>query len=153
MGLRSARIGAVQLAHHPARTRLGQHIRLERYRHPTRPPLGYDVAGRPDAGSRLIRILSFVRKTVSGCGSAILECTKSPRSRSVWCTSCSRARCPEDLASLKDGTQPNVWVRIQNDPRAITELENDLTALYIAGASAPDSFRRRRSARDCAFAR
>lgn len=41
---------------------------------------------------------------------------------------------PADLAALKDGTQPNVWVRIQRDPGVIAELENDLTALYIAGA-------------------
>ena len=40
----------------------------------------------------------------------------------------------EDLASLKDGTQPNVWVRIQSDPGAIMELEAHLTALYMAGA-------------------
>jgi len=40
----------------------------------------------------------------------------------------------QDLASLKDGNQPNIWVRIAEDPTAIVELENDLTALYIAGA-------------------
>ena len=33
MGLRSARLGSVQLAHHSARTRLGKHLRLERHRH------------------------------------------------------------------------------------------------------------------------
>ena len=41
---------------------------------------------------------------------------------------------PEDLAELKDGTRPNIWVRIQQDRSQIAELENDLTALYIAGA-------------------
>jgi len=41
---------------------------------------------------------------------------------------------PEDLMALKDGSQPNVWVRIQSDPSVIAELENDLTALYIADA-------------------
>ncbi len=41
---------------------------------------------------------------------------------------------PAELASLKDGTQPNIWVRIQQDPKLVSELENDLTALYIAGA-------------------
>ncbi len=41
---------------------------------------------------------------------------------------------PENLASLKDGNQPNIWVRIQQDPTTIAELENDLTALYITGA-------------------
>lgn len=41
---------------------------------------------------------------------------------------------PQDLADLKDGTLPNIWVRIQQDRSQIAELENDLTALYIAGA-------------------
>jgi DNA-binding beta-propeller fold protein YncE len=40
---------------------------------------------------------------------------------------------PDDLASLKDGVQPNIWVRIQQDRSKIAELANDLTALYIAG--------------------
>lgn len=40
----------------------------------------------------------------------------------------------EGLASLKDGEEPNIWARIAKDPSAIVELENDLTALYIAGA-------------------
>jgi YVTN family beta-propeller protein len=39
---------------------------------------------------------------------------------------------PSELASLKDGVQPNIWVRIQQDRNKIAELENDLTALYIA---------------------
>ncbi len=43
-------------------------------------------------------------------------------------------KVPPELASLKDGTQPNIWVRIQQDPTLSSELENDLTALYIAGA-------------------
>lgn len=43
-------------------------------------------------------------------------------------------RVPEGLASLKDGTQANIWVQIQQDRSKIAELENDLTALYIAGA-------------------
>jgi YVTN family beta-propeller protein len=43
-------------------------------------------------------------------------------------------KVPESLASLKDGTQPNIWVQIQQDPDKIAVLENDLTALYIAGA-------------------
>ncbi len=41
---------------------------------------------------------------------------------------------PADLAALKDGSQANIWVRIQQDPSKISDLENDLTALYIAGA-------------------
>ena len=41
---------------------------------------------------------------------------------------------PEKLASLMDGTQPNIWTRIAGEPAAIAELENHLTALYIAGA-------------------
>ncbi len=41
---------------------------------------------------------------------------------------------PADLASLMDGTQPNIWVRIQDNPETIKELENHLTALYLAGA-------------------
>ncbi len=43
-------------------------------------------------------------------------------------------KVPAELASLKDGTQANIWVRIQQDPNVIPELENHLTALYIAGA-------------------
>ena len=43
-------------------------------------------------------------------------------------------KLPPELASLKDGSEPNIWVRIQKDPQQIAELENDLTALYIAGA-------------------
>ena len=43
-------------------------------------------------------------------------------------------KVPEDLAALKDGTRPNIWVRIQEDRANIAELENHLTALYIAGA-------------------
>lgn len=45
-----------------------------------------------------------------------------------------RGNVPEELASLKDGTQPNIWVQIQQDRGKIADLENDLTALYIAGA-------------------
>lgn len=41
---------------------------------------------------------------------------------------------PEELASLKDGMQPNIWVQIQENRDRIADLENDLTALYIAGA-------------------
>jgi YVTN family beta-propeller protein len=41
---------------------------------------------------------------------------------------------PAELTALRDGVQPNVWVRIQQQPTEIAELENDLTALYIAGA-------------------
>jgi YVTN family beta-propeller protein len=41
---------------------------------------------------------------------------------------------PDSLASLMDGTRPNIWVRIQSQPAAVAELENHLTALYIAGA-------------------
>jgi len=43
-------------------------------------------------------------------------------------------RVPEPLAKLQDGMQPNIWVRLQHDPKVIRELENDLTALYIARA-------------------
>ncbi len=43
-------------------------------------------------------------------------------------------KVPEKLASLKDGNLPNIWVRIQKDPSQITDLQNDLTALYIADA-------------------
>ena len=43
-------------------------------------------------------------------------------------------KVPEELASLKDGTQANIWVQIQQDRSKIADLENDLTALYIAGA-------------------
>lgn len=41
---------------------------------------------------------------------------------------------PPELAQLKDGDRANIWVRLQDDPRLIEQLENDLTALYIAGA-------------------
>lgn len=40
----------------------------------------------------------------------------------------------EQLAQLRDGSLPNIWVRIQKDRALIEELANDLTALYIAGA-------------------
>ncbi|MBM4000610.1 MAG: c-type cytochrome [Planctomycetes bacterium] len=40
----------------------------------------------------------------------------------------------QELAALKDGTRPNIWVQIQQDKAKIADLENDLTALYIAGA-------------------
>ncbi len=43
-------------------------------------------------------------------------------------------KIPQPLAELKDGMRPNIWVRIQQDRRVLSELENDLTALYIAGA-------------------
>ncbi len=43
-------------------------------------------------------------------------------------------KVPEELASLKDGTQANIWVQIQQQRDKIADLENDLTALYIAGA-------------------
>lgn len=41
---------------------------------------------------------------------------------------------PQELSELRDGAQANVWVAIQQDPQRIAELENHLTALYIAGA-------------------
>ncbi len=41
---------------------------------------------------------------------------------------------PAELASLKDGSQANIWMRIKTDPKLVSDLENDLTALYIAGA-------------------
>jgi len=40
---------------------------------------------------------------------------------------------PEEVASLKEGTRENIWVRIREDPRATDGLANDLTALYIGG--------------------
>jgi YVTN family beta-propeller protein len=43
-------------------------------------------------------------------------------------------KVPQQLASLQDGSQANIWVQIQQDRGKIAELENDLTALYIAGA-------------------
>ncbi len=43
-------------------------------------------------------------------------------------------KVPESLANLQDGMQPNIWVRLQRDGAVVRELENDLTALYIAGA-------------------
>lgn len=43
-------------------------------------------------------------------------------------------KVPAALAELKDGSLPNIWVRIQQERRLIDELAYDLTALYIAGA-------------------
>ncbi|MEX2187389.1 MAG: beta-propeller fold lactonase family protein [Pirellulales bacterium] len=43
-------------------------------------------------------------------------------------------KLPESLVALQDGSLPNIWVRIRQDPAQISELENDLTALYIGGA-------------------
>lgn len=43
-------------------------------------------------------------------------------------------RVPEELAAIKDGARDNIWVRIQEDPARIGDLENDLTALFIAQA-------------------
>jgi YVTN family beta-propeller protein len=43
-------------------------------------------------------------------------------------------KVPEQLASLKDGSLANIWVQIQQNKTKIRELQNDLTALYIAGA-------------------
>jgi YVTN family beta-propeller protein len=43
-------------------------------------------------------------------------------------------KVPDSLAKLRDGLQPNIWVRLQKDRAVVRELENDLTALYIAGA-------------------
>ena len=68
-------------------------------------------------------------------------------------------KVPQALASIRDGSLPdpqpekgsrglpaippevmqklteaNIWVRIQEDRKKINELENDLTALYLAGA-------------------
>lgn len=43
-------------------------------------------------------------------------------------------KVPEELASLKDGSQANIWVQVQQNRDRIADLENDLTALYIAGA-------------------
>ncbi len=39
----------------------------------------------------------------------------------------------KELADLRDGSLPNIWVRIQKDRKLIGELAYDLTALYIAG--------------------
>ena len=43
-------------------------------------------------------------------------------------------KIPEEVAAMRDAGQPNIWLRIQRDPAAVAELENDLTALHIAGA-------------------
>lgn len=45
-----------------------------------------------------------------------------------------RGDVPESLAAVKDGSQANIWVQIQHDPSRIADLENDLTALRLAGA-------------------
>lgn len=42
-------------------------------------------------------------------------------------------KVPEDLASLKDGSQANIWNQVKQNREKIADLENDLTALYIAG--------------------
>lgn len=41
---------------------------------------------------------------------------------------------PEDLASLKDGSQANIWNQVRQNRDNIADLANDLTALSIAGA-------------------
>lgn len=43
-------------------------------------------------------------------------------------------KVPADLAALKDGSQANIWNQVQQNRNRIADLENDLTALYIAGA-------------------
>ncbi|MEZ6080947.1 MAG: YncE family protein [Pirellulaceae bacterium] len=40
---------------------------------------------------------------------------------------------PDDLASLKDGSQANIWNQVKHNREKIADLENDLTGLYIAG--------------------
>ena len=40
---------------------------------------------------------------------------------------------PAQLAAIKDGLRDNIWVQIKADRSKIAELENDLTALYLAG--------------------
>jgi len=39
---------------------------------------------------------------------------------------------PDDV--LRARSEANIWVRIKEDPKKINELQNDLTALYLAGA-------------------
>ncbi|MDP6525922.1 MAG: beta-propeller fold lactonase family protein [Kiritimatiellia bacterium] len=39
---------------------------------------------------------------------------------------------PDDIMALR--TEENIWVRMKTDPGKIVELENDLTALYLADA-------------------
>ncbi|MDP6545020.1 MAG: beta-propeller fold lactonase family protein [Phycisphaerae bacterium] len=39
---------------------------------------------------------------------------------------------PDDV--LKARSEANIWVRIKADPKKVNELQNDLTALYLAGA-------------------
>lgn len=39
---------------------------------------------------------------------------------------------PDDIMALR--TEANIWVRMKEDPGKIVELENDLTALYLAEA-------------------
>ena len=39
---------------------------------------------------------------------------------------------PDDV--LRDRSEANIWVRIKKDPKQVNQLQNDLTALYLAGA-------------------
>ena len=41
---------------------------------------------------------------------------------------------PDEIATRKDGTRDNIWVRIKNDKNQIEQLSKDLTALHLAGA-------------------
>lgn len=41
---------------------------------------------------------------------------------------------PEDLARLREGGEPNIWMRIRKDRQHKSELESHLSALYMAGA-------------------
>ncbi|MBN2021823.1 MAG: c-type cytochrome [Pirellulales bacterium] len=43
-------------------------------------------------------------------------------------------KIPSELAALRDGTRDNIWTQIGKDLNARARLENDLTALYLAGA-------------------
>ncbi len=42
-------------------------------------------------------------------------------------------KVPPALAQLKDGMRDNIWVQIQREPKKISVLQDDLTALFIAG--------------------
>jgi mono/diheme cytochrome c family protein len=43
-------------------------------------------------------------------------------------------KLPPELATLRSGSQLNIWARIKNDRGAIAELPNELTALRVAEA-------------------
>ncbi len=41
---------------------------------------------------------------------------------------------PPEIAEIREGARENIWMRLKRDPSRVAELEEDLTALHLAGA-------------------